>query len=160
MVQCIPRNIRMVHTLSCFIGVWQVLTIDYIHILQGCYIVAIIFMWWVASLMSLNSFPDDHLQCAAMFQYAYWYLKSVLFHISVLYCVGNKTYYYSTCITKLLLLSYCFQVQHDGGRRLYRRLNQLVKEPNKNSVVFCNEFHKYAYIPREPGMSLQQWQNR
>ena len=52
------------------------------------------------------------------------------------------------------------QVQHDGSRRLYNRLRNLVKDPRKQSVIFHNEFQKYASCDREPGESMAKWHVR
>ncbi|ESO87500.1 hypothetical protein LOTGIDRAFT_127673 [Lottia gigantea] len=49
-------------------------------------------------------------------------------------------------------------VQHEGSKRLFTRLQNLIKDGRKASVVFHNEFHKYVYIERDPGESLNHWQ--
>ena len=36
------------------------------------------------------------------------------------------------------------QVQHEGSKRLHNRLTNLVKDKRKASIIFHNEFQKYA----------------
>ncbi|XP_053720299.1 DIS3-like exonuclease 1 [Synchiropus splendidus] len=47
-----------------------------------------------------------------------------------------------------------------GGRRLYNRLQTLLKDPLHNCVLFANEFQEKSYCPRELGESQEQWQTR
>ncbi|KAK3090437.1 hypothetical protein FSP39_011852 [Pinctada imbricata] len=51
-------------------------------------------------------------------------------------------------------------VQHEGSRRLYNRLKNIVKDTRKSSIIFHNEFQKYAYCVREAGEQLSSWQIR
>ena len=52
------------------------------------------------------------------------------------------------------------QVQHEGSKRLHNRLTNLVKDKRKASIIFHNEFQKYAYCEREQGETLSDWQTR
>ncbi|ELU13403.1 hypothetical protein CAPTEDRAFT_108980 [Capitella teleta] len=51
-------------------------------------------------------------------------------------------------------------IQREGGRRLYNRLQNLMKIPSKGVVTFPNEFQKYAYCPRQPNESTSAWKTR
>ncbi|KAK6178827.1 hypothetical protein SNE40_011323 [Patella caerulea] len=51
-------------------------------------------------------------------------------------------------------------VQHEGSKRLYTRLQNLIKDGRKRSVIFHNEFQRYAYCERLPGENLVHWQSR
>ena len=52
------------------------------------------------------------------------------------------------------------QVQHEGSKRLHNRLTNLVKDKRKASIIFHNEFQKYASCEREQGETLSDWQTR
>ncbi|KAJ8370006.1 hypothetical protein SKAU_G00100340 [Synaphobranchus kaupii] len=54
----------------------------------------------------------------------------------------------------------CQAVQHSRGRRQYNRLRSLLKDPRHECVLFCNEFQRYAYCPREKGEAQDKWQTR
>ncbi|KAJ8417613.1 hypothetical protein AAFF_G00224560 [Aldrovandia affinis] len=54
----------------------------------------------------------------------------------------------------------CQSVQHSRGRRQYNRLRSLLKDPRHDCVLFCNEFQRYAYCPREKGEAQDKWQTR
>ena len=56
--------------------------------------------------------------------------------------------------------NYFLQVKHESGSRHYNRVQSLVRNPQKFSVVFHNEFQRYAYCSRKPGESKSDWQNR
>ncbi|XP_077988799.1 DIS3-like exonuclease 1 [Glandiceps talaboti] len=60
----------------------------------------------------------------------------------------------------LFLQTVLHSVLHQGSRRAYKRISNVVKDPRQESAVFANEFCHYAYSEREPGESLQQWQSR
>ncbi|XP_022315246.2 DIS3-like exonuclease 1 [Crassostrea virginica] len=51
-------------------------------------------------------------------------------------------------------------VQHEGSKRLHNRLTNLVKDKRKASIIFHNEFQKYASCEREQGETLSDWQTR
>ncbi|XP_041372546.1 LOW QUALITY PROTEIN: DIS3-like exonuclease 1 [Gigantopelta aegis] len=51
-------------------------------------------------------------------------------------------------------------VQFEGSKRLFMRLKDLVNDQRKGSVIFNNEFQKYAYCEREPGEAFNEWQCR
>lgn len=50
--------------------------------------------------------------------------------------------------------------QHQGGRKLYSQLKSLVNDNRQQCIIFSNEFCDGAYVPREPGESLEKWQWR
>ncbi|KAI4829840.1 hypothetical protein KUCAC02_001505, partial [Chaenocephalus aceratus] len=52
----------------------------------------------------------------------------------------------------------CQGVQHSKGRRQYKRLRNLLKDPRHDCVPFANEFQEYSYCPREKGESQEKWQ--
>ncbi|XP_034089659.1 DIS3-like exonuclease 1 isoform X1 [Gymnodraco acuticeps] len=54
----------------------------------------------------------------------------------------------------------CQGVQHSKGRRQYKRLRNLLKDPRHDCVPFANEFQEYSYCPREKGESQEKWQTR
>ncbi|XP_062570855.1 DIS3-like exonuclease 1 [Saccostrea cucullata] len=60
----------------------------------------------------------------------------------------------------IFLQTVVHSVQHEGSRRLYNRLRNLVKDKRKASIIFHNEFQKYAYCEREQEESLTEWQTR
>lgn len=60
----------------------------------------------------------------------------------------------------IFLQTVVHSVQHEGSKRLYNRLRNLVKDKRKASVIFHNEFQKYAYCEREEGETLCDWQTR
>ncbi|XP_071112514.1 DIS3-like exonuclease 1 [Haliotis cracherodii] len=51
-------------------------------------------------------------------------------------------------------------VQHDGSKRLYSRLRNIVKDPRRGSITFHNEFQKYAYCERQAREPLNDWHIR
>ncbi|EDO40307.1 predicted protein [Nematostella vectensis] len=51
-------------------------------------------------------------------------------------------------------------LQHSGSRKLLSRLKNLVKDTRQQCTFFSNEFCEGAYVPREAGESLQDWQAR
>ncbi|KAM6304566.1 DIS3-like exonuclease 1 [Podargus strigoides] len=54
----------------------------------------------------------------------------------------------------------CQAVQHQKGRRQYKKLRNLVKDARHDCIVFANEFHQHSYLPREKGESIEKWQTR
>ncbi|XP_039629459.1 DIS3-like exonuclease 1 [Polypterus senegalus] len=54
----------------------------------------------------------------------------------------------------------CQAVQHQKGRRQYRRLQSLLKDAHHDCVLFSNEFQRESYFPREKGESFEKWQTR
>ncbi|CAM9412327.1 unnamed protein product [Bubo scandiacus] len=54
----------------------------------------------------------------------------------------------------------CQAVQHQKGRRQYKKLRNLVKDARHDCIVFANEFHQHSYLPREKGESMEKWQTR
>ncbi|XP_048763599.2 DIS3-like exonuclease 1 [Ostrea edulis] len=60
----------------------------------------------------------------------------------------------------IFLQTVVHSVQHEGSRRLYNRLRNLVKDKRKASIIFHNEFQKYAYCERDQGETLADWQTR
>ena len=59
-----------------------------------------------------------------------------------------------------MLMCFCLQVQYEGGRKHYKRLQNLIKNPLKQSAKFYNEFQRYAYCARQPNEPLKAWQMR
>lgn len=51
-------------------------------------------------------------------------------------------------------------VQHEGGRRHYNRLRNMINNPEKDCSLFHNEFQKYCYCEREPRENIATWQSR
>ncbi|KAM9311270.1 DIS3-like exonuclease 1 [Gastrophryne carolinensis] len=54
----------------------------------------------------------------------------------------------------------CQSVQHQRGRRQYKRLRSLLCDVRRDCIFFPNEFQHYAYLPREMGESVEAWQTR
>lgn len=52
------------------------------------------------------------------------------------------------------------QVLHDGGKRLYTRLCNIVRDIRKESFMFVNEFCQQTYVSRRTGESLAAWRVR
>lgn len=54
----------------------------------------------------------------------------------------------------------CQAVQHQRGRRQYKKLRSMLRDARHDCVFFPNEFQHYAYLPREMGESVENWQTR
>ncbi|XP_053574505.1 DIS3-like exonuclease 1 [Bombina bombina] len=54
----------------------------------------------------------------------------------------------------------CHAVQHQRGRRQYKKLRSLLRDPRHDCILFPNEFQHEAYLPREQGEAVQNWQTR
>uniref|UniRef100_A0A4W3K1D2 DIS3-like exonuclease 1 n=1 Tax=Callorhinchus milii TaxID=7868 RepID=A0A4W3K1D2_CALMI len=54
----------------------------------------------------------------------------------------------------------CQAVQHQKGRRQYKKLRNLLKDARHDCVMFFNEFQQYSYMPREQGEPLERWYTR
>ncbi|KAM4036792.1 DIS3-like exonuclease 1 isoform 1-T1 [Anomaloglossus baeobatrachus] len=54
----------------------------------------------------------------------------------------------------------CQAVQHQRGRRQYKKLRAFLSDARHDCVFFPNEFQHYAYLPREMGESVEDWQTR
>ncbi|KAG8574971.1 hypothetical protein GDO81_009404, partial [Engystomops pustulosus] len=54
----------------------------------------------------------------------------------------------------------CQAVQHQRGRRQYKKLRSMIRDARHDCVFFPNEFQHYAYLPREMGESVEDWQTR
>ncbi|KAI7814071.1 DIS3-like exonuclease 1 [Triplophysa rosa] len=50
--------------------------------------------------------------------------------------------------------------QHTRGRRHYKRLRALLKDPRHDCVLFANEFQQNCYCPRDKGESQEKWHTR
>ncbi|XP_071794054.1 DIS3-like exonuclease 1 [Asterias amurensis] len=48
-------------------------------------------------------------------------------------------------------------VLHGKGQRVYKRLQNKVKDSRNHCIVFANEFCRFAYSAREPGESEKDW---
>ncbi|KAJ7389198.1 DIS3 mitotic control [Desmophyllum pertusum] len=46
-------------------------------------------------------------------------------------------------------------IQHQGGKKLHSQLKNLVNDNRQQCIIFSNEFCDGAYVPREPGESLE-----
>uniref|UniRef100_A0A8C5MFD5 DIS3-like exonuclease 1 n=1 Tax=Leptobrachium leishanense TaxID=445787 RepID=A0A8C5MFD5_9ANUR len=54
----------------------------------------------------------------------------------------------------------CQFLQYRRGRRQYRRLRSMIRDPRHDCILFSNEFQHHAYLPREMGESAEDWQTR
>ncbi|XP_018408330.1 PREDICTED: DIS3-like exonuclease 1 [Nanorana parkeri] len=54
----------------------------------------------------------------------------------------------------------CHAVQHHRGRRQYKKLRSLLRDARRDCIFFPNEFQHYAYLPREMGEPVEDWQSR
>ncbi|XP_075714430.1 DIS3-like exonuclease 1 isoform X1 [Rhinoderma darwinii] len=54
----------------------------------------------------------------------------------------------------------CQAVQHQRGRRQYKKLRSMFSDARRDCVFFPNEFQHYAYLPREMRESVEDWQTR
>lgn len=54
----------------------------------------------------------------------------------------------------------CQAVQHHRGRRQYKKLRSLLRDSRYDCIFFANEFQHYAYLPREMGEHVEDWQSR
>ncbi|XP_072255223.1 DIS3-like exonuclease 1 [Pyxicephalus adspersus] len=54
----------------------------------------------------------------------------------------------------------CNAVQHHRGRRQYKKLRSLLRDARHDCIFFANEFQHFAYLPREMGESVENWQTR
>ncbi|KAM3926404.1 DIS3-like exonuclease 1 [Leptodactylus fuscus] len=54
----------------------------------------------------------------------------------------------------------CQAVQHQRGRRQYKKLRSILRDARHDCIFFPNEFQHYAYLPREMGESVEDWQTR
>ncbi|XP_040270225.1 DIS3-like exonuclease 1 isoform X1 [Bufo bufo] len=54
----------------------------------------------------------------------------------------------------------CQAVQHRRGRRQYKKLRSMLCDARRDCVFFPNEFQHYAYLPREKGECVEDWQTR
>lgn len=89
----------------------------------------------------------------------YLFILKIVHFFSSLYNV-TKIEKTELNICALVYAVFYWQVQHEGSKRLYNRLRNLVKDKRKASVIFHNEFQKYAYCEREEGETLCDWQTR
>ncbi|XP_070541854.1 DIS3-like exonuclease 1 isoform X2 [Ptychodera flava] len=60
----------------------------------------------------------------------------------------------------LFLQTVLHSVLHQGSRRAYTRIRNVVKDPRQQCSIFANEFCHYAYNERKAGESLNDWQSR
>lgn len=51
-------------------------------------------------------------------------------------------------------------VQHQGGRKLHIQLKNLVNDSRQQCMIFSNEFCDGAYVARQPGETVEDWQWR
>ncbi|KAK2567887.1 DIS3-like exonuclease 1 [Acropora cervicornis] len=49
------------------------------------------------------------------------------------------------------------QVEHQGGRKLSTQLKNLVKDGRQQCIIFSNEFCEGAYVARQTGESMEDW---
>ncbi|KAM4677957.1 DIS3-like exonuclease 1 isoform 2-T2 [Discoglossus pictus] len=54
----------------------------------------------------------------------------------------------------------CKAVQHQRGRRQYKKLRALLRDSRHDCILFPNEFQHHAYLPREMGETIHHWQTR
>ncbi|XP_068131120.1 DIS3-like exonuclease 1 [Hyperolius riggenbachi] len=54
----------------------------------------------------------------------------------------------------------CQAVQHQRGRRQYKKLRSLLRDARHDCIFFPNEFQHCAYLPREMGEAIEDWQTR
>ncbi|KAM4748024.1 DIS3-like exonuclease 1 [Rhinophrynus dorsalis] len=54
----------------------------------------------------------------------------------------------------------CQAVQHHRGRRQYKKLRSLLRDARHDCILFQNEFQHHAYLPREMGETVEDWQTR
>ncbi|KAE8618468.1 hypothetical protein XENTR_v10009392 [Xenopus tropicalis] len=60
----------------------------------------------------------------------------------------------------IIMQTACQSVQHQRGRRQYKRLCSLLRDTRHDCILFSNEFQNHAYLPREMGESALAWQTR
>ncbi|XP_066449014.1 DIS3-like exonuclease 1 [Eleutherodactylus coqui] len=60
----------------------------------------------------------------------------------------------------IIMQTACQAVQHQRGRRQYLKLRNMLRDARHDCVFFPNEFQHYAYLPREMGESVEDWQTR
>ncbi|KAG8440779.1 hypothetical protein GDO86_006494 [Hymenochirus boettgeri] len=61
----------------------------------------------------------------------------------------------------IIIMQTAYQaVQHHRGRRQSKKLVSLLRDARHDCVLFPNEFQHHAYIPREMGESILDWQTR
>ncbi|XP_063781647.1 DIS3-like exonuclease 1 isoform X2 [Pseudophryne corroboree] len=51
-------------------------------------------------------------------------------------------------------------LQYQRGRRQYKKLRSLLRDARHDCIYFPNEFQHYAYLPREMGEFVEDWQTR
>ena len=61
---------------------------------------------------------------------------------------------------KTPLLPTIHQLQHSCGSRAYKKVVEMIGNPNKSCVLFNNEFHQECYQMRELDESLDEWRER
>ncbi|XP_075431481.1 DIS3-like exonuclease 1 isoform X2 [Ascaphus truei] len=54
----------------------------------------------------------------------------------------------------------CQAVQHQRGRRQYKKLRALLRDARHDCILFPNEFQRHTYVPRERGETAETWQAR
>ncbi|XP_073474406.1 DIS3-like exonuclease 1 [Aquarana catesbeiana] len=60
----------------------------------------------------------------------------------------------------IILQTACHAVQHQRGRRQYKKLRTLLRDARHDCIFFPNEFQLDAYLPREMGEAVEDWQSR
>lgn len=60
-------------------------------------------------------------------------------------------------LTGIIFLQSVINAVQLQSMRHYRKLYKLIKNPDKSSIFFPNEFCKQTHIPRETGQSLSSW---
>ncbi|XP_075063694.1 DIS3-like exonuclease 1 isoform X2 [Mixophyes fleayi] len=54
----------------------------------------------------------------------------------------------------------CHALQYQRGRRQYKKLRSQLRDARHDCIFFPNEFQHYAYLPRDMGESVEDWQRR